>query len=337
MKKRLKFRDDGTFIIVQFSDVEFADQFDYDTETPKYDSETRALMERIIEAEKPDLIVFAGDVIASNRAKDPIHSFRQAVDVAEQSHIPWAAVFGNHDSEGDVPRNMMHELQLQHDYCVAEPDPEGISGSGNFVVTVSGNSENTAAALYFMDSGDYSPISDRVSGYDWIHRDRIEWYVGKSLELRRHNENQPLPALAFFHIPLPEYNDVWDFHICYGHRYEDCCSSPRINSGLFAAMVELGDVMGTFVGHDHGNDFWGTLHGIRLCYGRSTRYVSYVDGVRHDLMPTGARVIRLKEGTRQFDTWIREKDGTVVAEQLEHQPEGRKVPNGIGKKDASTA
>lgn len=42
MKKRLKFRDDGTFVIVQFSDVEFLDEFDYDPETPKYDSETRA-------------------------------------------------------------------------------------------------------------------------------------------------------------------------------------------------------------------------------------------------------------------------------------------------------
>ena len=22
-------------------------------------------------------------------------------------------------------------------------------------------------------------------------------------------------------------------------------------------MLEMGDIMGTFVGHDHGNDFWG--------------------------------------------------------------------------------
>ncbi|MCY9663906.1 metallophosphoesterase family protein [Paenibacillus alginolyticus] len=325
MKKRLKFRDDGTFVIVQFSDVEFLDEFDYDPETPKYDSQTRALMERIIEAEKPDLIVFAGDVIASNRARDPIHSFRQAVDVAEMSCIPWAAVFGNHDSEGEVPRKTMHELQLQHEYCVAEPDPEGVNGAGNFVVTVAGKNDDTAAALYFVDSGDYSLIGDRVGGYDWIRRDQIDWYVGKSRELTRGSDDQPLPALAFFHIPLPEYNDVWDFQVCYGHRYDSCCSTPSINSGMFAAMVEIGDVMGTFVGHDHGNDFWGTLHGIRLCYGRSTRYVSYVDGVRHDLVPTGARIIRLIEGERRFDTWIRQNDGTVVVEQPEHRPEGRKA------------
>ncbi|MDQ8734498.1 metallophosphoesterase family protein [Paenibacillus sp. LHD-38] len=325
MNRQLKFRDDGTFVIVQFSDVEFLDEFDYDPETPKDDAETRALMERIIEAEKPDLIVFAGDVIASNRARDPIHSFRQAVAAAEQSRIPWAAIFGNHDSEGEVPRKTMHELQLQHEYCVAKPDPEGVNGAGNFLLTVADKHNHAAAVLYFLDSGDYSPIGHRVGGYDWIRRNQIEWYVGASRELTKGNGDQPLPALAFFHIPIPEYNDVWDFHICYGHRHDSCCSSPVINSGMFAAMVDMGDVMGTLVGHDHGNDFWGTLHGIRLCYGRSTRYVSFVDGVRNDLLPTGARVIRLKEGERRFDTWIRQNDGTVVYEQPEHQPEGRKV------------
>jgi len=90
-------------------------------------------------------------------------------------------------------------------------------------------------------------------------------------------------------------------------------------------MVEMGDVMGTFVGHDHANDFCSTLHGIKLCYGRSTRYVSYVDHVRKDHFPTGARVIRLQEGQeRGFTTWIRENDGTRVDEQPKHLPEGRR-------------
>lgn len=87
-------------------------------------------------------------------------------------------------------------------------------------------------------------------------------------------------------------------------------------------MVEMGDVMGTFVGHDHSNDYCGTLHGIRLCYGRSTRYVSYVDGVRKDKFPTGARVIRLRADERQFETWIRQSDG-LVAEMPILEPDAR--------------
>lgn len=320
MTKDLKFRDDGSFVIVQFSDIEFIDEEDHDKDTPKIDKETRELMEKVIEWEKPDLIVFAGDLIASARAKDPIESFRNAIAVAEDYQTPWAAVLGNHDSEGNIARKTMHELQLEYTYNVAKEDPEGISGAGNYVLPIKNKQEEIESVLYFLDSGDYSPHG----GYDWIRRDQINWYVSQSKSFTRENDGEPLPSLAFFHIPLPEYNEAWDFHVSYGHRLDGWCSSPVVNSGFFTAMLEMGDVMGTFVGHDHANDFSSTLHGIQLCYGRSTRYISYVDGKRKDHFPTGARVIKLEEGQRKFKTWIRENDGTVVHEQPEHQPEGRK-------------
>lgn len=315
--KKLKFREDGTFVIVQFSDVEFIDAEDLDPETPLLDSMTKATMERIIAIEQPDLVVFAGDLTASARSKDPLQSFRSAVAVAEENRVAWAAVFGNHDSEGSLPRKRMHEEQLLHEYCVAQPDPPGVSGAGNYVLTIDDRAEKPAASLFFLDSGDYSPI-EAVGGYDWIRRDQIEWYVSESRQLAERNGGAPLPALAFFHIPLPEYDEVWKTKVCEGHCSE-WISSPKVNSGLFTAMVEMGDVMGTFVGHDHSNDYCGTLHGIRLCYGRSTRYVSYVDGVRKDKFPTGARVIRLKAGERQFETWIRQSDG-LIAELPIHKP-----------------
>ncbi|MGG3505928.1 metallophosphoesterase family protein [Paenibacillus lautus] len=318
MVKKLKFREDGTFVIVQFSDVEFIDAEDLDPETPLLDSMTKATMERIIAIEQPDLVVFAGDLTASARSKDPLQSFRSAVAVAEENRVAWAAVFGNHDSEGSLPRKRMHEEQLLHEYCVAQPDPPGVSGAGNYVLTINDRAEKPAVSLFFLDSGDYSPI-EAVGGYDWIRRDQIEWYVSESRQLAERNGGEPLPALAFFHIPLPEYDEVWKTKVCEGHCSE-WISSPKVNSGLFTAMVEMGDVMGTFVGHDHSNDYCGTLHGIRLCYGRSTRYVSYVDGVRKDKFPTGARVIRLKAGERQFETWIRQSDG-LIAELPIHKPD----------------
>lgn len=318
MEKKLKFREDGTFVIVQFSDMEFIDEEDQDPETPLLDAVTKETMERIISLEQPDLVVFDGDLTASARSKDPLRSLRSAVAVAEEKQVLWAAVFGNHDSEGRLPRKAMHEEQLLHPYCVAKGDPPGVSGAGNFVLTIEDQTGKPAASLFFLDSGDYAEL-DAVGGYDWIRRDQIEWYVSQSRELAEQNGGAPLPALAFFHIPLPEYAEVWKTKVCEGHCYE-YISSPRINSGLFAAMQEMGDVMGTFVGHDHANDFCGMLHGIRLCYGRSTRYVSYEDGMRKDKFPTGARVIRLKAGERQFETWIRQNDG-LVAELPVHEPE----------------
>ncbi|WP_308636449.1 metallophosphoesterase family protein [Paenibacillus silvisoli] len=316
-KRELRFREDGTFVIAQFTDTEFIDGYDADPDSPALDAATRRTMETVIETERPDLIVFTGDVIASARARDPLDSFRRAVAAAEESGIPWAAVFGNHDSEGDISRRRMHEAQLEHACCVAEPDPPGVSGAGNFVLTVLDGQGEPAAALYLLDSGDYSPLAN-VGGYDWIRRDQIDWYVRESETFAANNGGAPLPSLAFFHIPLPEYEEVWRKTVCLGHHFEGC-SSPRLNSGFFAAMCERGDVMGTFVGHDHANDYSGSLRGIQLCYGRATKYVSYVGSELRNHFQTGARIIRLQAGERRFETWIRQSDGTI-AELPEHQP-----------------
>lgn len=75
--------------------------------------------------------------------------------------------------------------------------------------------------------------------------------------------------------------------------------APALNTGMFTAMKEAGDVMGVFVGHDHDNDYAVMWHGILLAYGRYTG-----GNTVYNHLPNGARVIVLKEGQRTFDTWI---------------------------------
>ncbi|MNE76340.1 hypothetical protein D3C80_1725700 [compost metagenome] len=108
---------------------------------------------------------------------------------------------------------------------------------------------------------------------------------------------------------------MWNTQICYGHQFERVCS-PVINSGLFAALLEMEDVRGTFCGHDHVNDYTGSLHGIRLCYGRATGYNTYG---REDFM-RGARIIRMTLGSKDFETWLRLEDGSAIMEQPVHEP-----------------
>ncbi|MFB9273905.1 metallophosphoesterase family protein [Cohnella cellulosilytica] len=307
MEQGLRFREDGTFTIVQFTDLHWQNG-------DEKDRRTRALMDAVLEAERPDLVVFTGDAISGGECADPRRSLREAVDAAESRGLPWAAVFGNHDAEGSVSRAELLDVLLEHKHSVTR-HTEGVSGFGNYMLEIRGSGGGTGAALYFLDSGDYSPVG-RIEGYDWIRRDRIDWYAGAAADLAARNGGAPLPALAFFHIPLPEYGEVWDKQICHGSKLERVCA-PRVNSGMFAAMVEAGDVMGTFVGHDHINDYWGELHGIRLCYGRATGYNTY----GQDGFPHGARMIRLREGERTFSSWLRLDDGTVIVSQKEHLPE----------------
>ena len=87
---------------------------------------------------------------------------------------------------------------------------------------------------------------------------------------------------------------------------EKACA-PLLNTGMFAAMKEAGDVMGTFVGHDHDNDYSVMWHGILLAYGRFTG-----GNTEYNHLQNGARVILMKENVRTFTTWIRTKGGEIV-------------------------
>jgi len=159
-----------------------------------------------------------------------------------------------------------------------------------------------------MDSNSYSTLKPNVEGYGWFGFSQINWYIHESKEFTQRNNQVPLPALAFFHIPVPEYNNAWNSKktVVFGSKNEDV-SCAELNSGIFTAMLECGDVMGIFVGHDHTNDYIGLCNNIALAYGRVTKKM------RDPADPlAGGRVIVLKEGRREFDTWIREGGGKKV-------------------------
>lgn len=313
--KELRFRKDGTFTIVQFTDIHWQDGGELDLQS-------KAAMELVLDAEQPDFVMFTGDVIYTGKHSDgscscgdPKQAFREAVAAAEQRSIPWGIVFGNHDTENGITRDELMVEVLKHAYTLAEPGPRDIHGTGNYVLPVFGADDDQAAALlYCLDSGDYSG-HPRVPGYDWIRHDQVQWYLEKSREWKARRQDVVLPAIAFFHIPLPEYQEVWDTEICYGDKNEEVCAA-RTQAGFFSAMLEQGDVTAAFCGHDHTNDYWGELYGIRLYYGRATGFNTY----GKEGFPRGARVIRLTENERNVDSWLRLADGSVVRHQAEHRP-----------------
>ena len=141
----------------------------------------------------------------------------------------------------------------------------------------------------------------------YVHFDQIEWYRKQSKHFAEKNGGNPVPALAFFHIPLIEYNEIRGDGKTYGNDKEGGVASANINSGMFASFLDMRDVMGVFVGHDHDNDFIGIDKGIALGYGRVTGADAYGELTR------GARIIELYEDQFKFDTWISTPSGREAA------------------------
>ncbi len=298
-KSDLQFGGNGEFKIVQFTDTHI--NLAKDENLAVYET-----ISQILPLEKPDLAILTGDIVTE---ENPEEGFRRLAGVFSAAKVPWAVVFGNHESERGYSRKKLAEFLKSLPFCLNKDKGE-MKGNSNFILPVMGKGKKPEAVLYCMDSNDYSTLEPTVDGYGWFDFQQIAWYRQNSGKFTRANSGKPLPALAFFHIPLPEYTQAWNNKVikAIGVKNEDECS-PAINSGMFADMLECGDVMGTFVGHDHINDYIGVHCGIALAYGRVTKKMKSADDpVR------GGRVIVLKSGKHEFDTWIREYDGKKVLE-----------------------
>jgi hypothetical protein len=297
MKKRLRFRSDGSFTIVQFTDTHF--------ETGgENDQRTAALMGMVLDMEQPDLVVLTGDVIGGEGATDPRCAWQMAASPMVARNLPWCAIFGNHDDECGRSRAELLTIQQEITGCLTLPGPAGVSGLGNFTLRVqSHRGRQVAVLLCCLDTNAYAETA--VGGYGWVRQDQVRWFSRTMQSLAASSGAAEVPALVFIHIPLPEYVEVWQTGRCLGEKNEAVCC-PKINTGLFAAMHLAGNVRGVFAGHDHINDYEGLLHGLRLCYGRATGYNTY----GQDDFKRGARVIRLQQGEPNFTTWLRLDDGS---------------------------
>ncbi len=288
----------GRFKIVQFTDLHCINGAAFE----KFNDSTITLMQTIIEEEKPNLVIITGDIVVSGGA---LEVWKQVVQPMVKTQTPFAVTFGNHDTEADMTKKQVLKFLKSVPVNMTCNADDNIDGVGNCYFPIKSSAEGADNwILYLFDSHAYP--QDRTLGtYDWIKFSQIDWYRKQSDKLTQQNE-RTLPSLAFFHIPTPEYREAAGHSSgLLGNNLEACCA-PSLNSGLLTAFLEKKDVLGTFVGHDHNNDFIVAPEGkICLAYGRKTGYASAYE----EVLERGARVIELYENERRFDTYIRTLSG----------------------------
>lgn len=302
--KQLTFSQEGKFKLLQFTDIHFSDNNEVDKETVE-------LMRKILKEEKPDFIMITGDTVYGEENVDHLPL---ALAPVIESNIPFSYTFGNHDTEEGQGYEALFEVLQGIPTCMMYHDANSKVGMGNHTLEVVGHDGEVKWIIAGIDSGNYNPLP-HMEGYAYVQKPQIEWY--QDMMRKYEAQNPDFASLVFMHIPLPEYHEVWAMETCYGMKREGICS-PKINSGFFAAMQEVGHTKGIFVGHDHINDFYGEMYGITLGYGRATGYNTYG---QEDFL-RGARIFILDENnTESFETYVRLSDGTVIDNPSMHLPE----------------
>lgn len=112
LKKELRFKSNGKFKILMLSDIQ---------ETLNYDKRTLNGINKIIEAEKPDLVILGGDNCDGTVLKTE-KELREYLDIfstpMESRKIPWAHIFGNHDHDIEVDDIKKTKLYEEYEYCI---------------------------------------------------------------------------------------------------------------------------------------------------------------------------------------------------------------------------
>lgn len=273
--------------------------------------------------EQPDIVVITGDNVENTGDKELTkHLIDELMGVFETRDIPVAVTFGNHDSENEngFTREELMAYYNTFSCSVSVDDGDLLPGCGTYNVPVLASDSNKVKFnLWVFDSGDY----DEDGHYSCVLGEQVNWYKAKSDLLAMQNGGKRVNSLVFQHIIVGEiydalkkadgnplfsfehlYNDgeyyMFDESATnYGTLNEKPCPGYR-NYGQFDAMVEKGDVLAMFTGHDHTNAFGVKYKGIDIVNSLSTRFNGDAFSTQY-----GYRIIDVKESdTSSYTTKV---------------------------------
>lgn len=224
------------------------------------DPRTLEFIERILDDEKPDLVVLSGDQVEGPAAPDTQSAIFKFAQPLIERRIPYVTIFGNHDDEGDqsISREAQMSIIQNLPYSLSQPGPNHVDGVGNYVVEVlaPSPSEHSAITIYLLDTHGLTPDEKNFKGYDWLKQSQIEWFRSTSESLKKAKAHAKYTHihldLAFIHIPLPEFGE--HDNIRKGGKWLEPVMAPAFNSHFYDALAEEG-VVAVGCGHDHVNDY----------------------------------------------------------------------------------
>ena len=331
---RLQYRSDPTnatlltFHILQVTDIHLGEAPDTDW-GPEQDRKTWSVLDAVINAETPDLIVLSGDQLTANNVDANATVYYQALaDHLNRHNVPWAMTFGNHDDSdlerdgttypAKTSREELLRTHQQYRLSLSQRGPINVTGVSNYWLDVylpdnqddHGEKSVLGAKIVFFDSGGGS-IETQVD------QSQIQWFSETKPPHHHSQDSSPtdVPVVAFQHIPSTIEQFRYRDGQCSGLSEDDGVAPLTYDAGIVEVLRDAGNVQFLAVGHDHGNGYCchhgnSTLH---LCYGRHSGYGGYGGWDK------GARVYRLlvDATSRQFLGWsshVRLESGEIVDE-----------------------
>ena len=169
----LQFNENGKFKIVQFTDTHLG----YNNR-PVYDKSVE-MITSIVKTEKPDLVIFTGDIVTGAPMKQGLDNLFAPLD---EMGVPFMLLLGNHDREDELPAWEIAKITTSHKSSINTMSQDYLDDIALRIKSSDG--KKVAAVVYGMDSNDYSVVPDHWD-YGWISHYHIDWYRNNSKGFQR--------------------------------------------------------------------------------------------------------------------------------------------------------
>jgi len=145
------------------------------------------------------------------------------------------------------------------------------------------------------------------SGPQWHLPEDLRWFQEETRRLTR-ARGKIIPAIAYFHIPLKNYQDAIDQGRTIGAGDEFILNWGD-EEGLAAPIFkQAGNIRACFTAHSHKNDFWFEEDGVVFAYGRATGYGGYGG----EELRKGGKLLELDLYSQHFRFMTVFGDGTIA-------------------------
>lgn len=309
LKHGLRFNSDGNFKILMISDIQ---------ETLNYDKRTLVSIDKLIEAQKPDLVILGGDNCDGTVLKTE-EELRKYLNIfstpMERRKIPWAHVFGNHDHDIEIDDILKTKIYEEYKYCISK-HTEDIYGTTNFVLPIKhSNKDEIVFNIWGLDTNNLMTSADikidkninlmkRPSmscRWDILHFEQLMWYWNSSIEFEKYC-NRKINGILFMHIPPYEFQYIVEnpeYTNAKGNM-EEVMKIGMFNSGIFSTVLQRNDIKCIACGHSHNDCFEGDFCGIKMCLDACAGYSPYgTDELR------GGRIFEINENnTSNINTYM---------------------------------
>ena len=265
----MQYYDD--FKILQLTDLHFGIETDVALQLD--------IVKSTIRKESPDLIILTGDnfMYASKALVEvlieALNSECKSLSDERGRLTKFTMTFGNHDNQGDYPRYYINDIissyAAEDGYEIAEGkfaafcdfEDDNIFGLTNFYIDLVDDrskprdSVDVKYRLHIIDSNTYHFMGSDYD-YDVIHEDQLlhvqDIYMNATAD-------KDYIGMAFFHIPLYEYEDAYEQHI----QANDTSKSgqgtflegvlyPYENNGSYEKL-RAANIVSFVCGHNHRN------------------------------------------------------------------------------------